>query len=133
MQGFIDRLRKDMSGMTFLILIVIGLAAGFLGGLVGLGGAIILIPAMVMFLAMDQRMAQGTTLAIMLPPIGLFAAFNYYKAGYVNIKYALVIAIVFAVGGYLGSKLALNIPATTLKKIFAVVLVLMAAKMALTK
>lgn len=122
-----------MSGMTFLILIVIGLAAGFLGGLVGLGGAIILIPAMVMFLAMDQRMAQGTTLAIMLPPIGLFAAFNYYKAGYVNIKYALVIAIVFAVGGYLGSKLALNIPATTLKKIFAVVLVLMAAKMALTK
>ena len=133
MQGFIDRLRKDMSGMTFLILIVIGLAAGFLGGLVGLGGAIILIPAMVMFLAMDQRMAQGTTLAIMLPPIGLFAAFNYYKAGYVNLKYALVIAIVFAVGGYLGSKLALNIPATTLKKIFAVVLVLMAAKMALTK
>lgn len=122
-----------MSGMTFLILVVIGLAAGFLGGLVGLGGAIILIPAMVMFLAMDQRMAQGTTIAIMLPPIGLFAAFNYYRAGYVNIKYALIIAAVFMIGGYLGSKLALNIPATTLKKIFAVVLVLMAAKMALTK
>jgi uncharacterized membrane protein YfcA len=122
-----------MSGVTFLILIVIGLAAGFLGGLVGLGGAIILIPAMVMFLAMDQRMAQGTTLAIMLPPIGLFAAFNYYKAGYVNIKYALVIAVVFAVGGYLGSKLALNVPAATLKKVFAVVLVLMAAKMAFTE
>lgn len=119
--------------MTFLILVVIGLAAGFLGGLVGLGGAIILIPAMVMFLAMDQRMAQGTTIAIMLPPIGLFAAFNYYRAGYVNIKYALIIAAVFMIGGYLGSKLALNIPATTLKKIFAVVLVLMAAKMALTK
>lgn len=133
MLGFIDRLRKNMSGMTFLILIVIGLAAGFLGGLVGLGGAIILIPAMVMFLAMDQRMAQGTTLAIMLPPIGLFAAFNYYKAGYVNIKYALVIAVVFALGGYLGSKLALDLPATMLKKIFAVVLVLMAAKMALSK
>ncbi|HZX58922.1 MAG TPA: sulfite exporter TauE/SafE family protein [Mucilaginibacter sp.] len=122
-----------MSGVTFLILAVIGLAAGFLGGMIGLGGAIILIPAMVMFLAMDQRMAQGTTIAIMLPPIGIFAAFNYYKAGYVNIKYALVIAIVFTIGGYLGSKVALNIPVSVLKKIFAVVLVLVAAKMVFTK
>jgi len=122
-----------MSLFTFLILAVIGLAAGFLGGMIGLGGAIILIPALVMFLAMDQRMAQGTTIAIMLPPIGIFAAFNYYKAGYVNIKYALVIAIVFMIGGYLGSKVALNIPVVVLKKVFAVVLVLMAAKMVLTK
>jgi uncharacterized protein len=98
-----------------------------------LGGAIILIPAMVMFLAMDQRTAQGTTIAIMPPPIGFFAAFNYHKAGYVNIKYALVIAIVFMIGGYLGSKVALNIPASALKKIFAVVLVLIAAKMVFTK
>jgi uncharacterized membrane protein YfcA len=122
-----------MSGSTFLILIIIGLAAGFLGGMVGLGGGIILIPALVMFLAMDQRMAQGTSIAIMLPPIGLFAVYNYYKAGYVNIKYALVIAVVFMVGGYLGSKLALNIPASTLKKIFALLLVLVAAKMVFTK
>ena len=124
---------KEMSGTTFLILAIIGLAAGFLGGMIGLGGAIILIPAMVMFLAMDQRTAQGTTIAIMLPPIGFFAAFNYYKAGYVNIKYALVIAIVFMVGGYLGSKLALNIPVSVLKKVFAVVLVLIAAKMVFTE
>jgi uncharacterized protein len=124
---------EDMSGATFLILAVIGLAAGFLGGMIGLGGAIILIPAMVMFLAMDQRTAQGTTIAIMLPPIGFFAAFNYYKAGYVNIKYALVIAVVFMIGGYLGSKVALNVPVTVLKKIFAVVLVLIAAKMVFTK
>jgi uncharacterized membrane protein YfcA len=79
-----------MSVSTFLILVLIGLAAGFLGGMVGLGGGIILIPALMLFLSMDQRMAQGTTIAIMLPPIGFFAAFNYYKAGYVNIKYALV-------------------------------------------
>jgi hypothetical protein len=124
---------KAMSGLTFLILVIIGLAAGFLGGMIGLGGAIILIPALVMFLAMDQRVAQGTTIAIMLPPIGIFAAFNYYKAGYVNIKYALVIAVVFMIGGYLGSKVALNIPVSVLKKIFAVVLVLIAAKMVLTK
>ena len=122
-----------MSGFTFLVLVIIGLAAGFLGGMIGLGGAIILIPALVMFLAMDQRMAQGTTMAIMLPPIGIFAAFNYYKAGYVNIKYALVIAVVFMIGGYLGSKVALNIPVSVLKRIFAVVLVLIAAKMVFTK
>ncbi len=122
-----------MGGSTFLILIVIGLTAGFLGGMVGLGGGIILIPALVVFLAMDQRMAQGTSIAIMLPPIGLFAVYNYYKAGYVNIKYALVIAVVFMVGGYLGSKLALNIPVSTLKKIFALLLIIVAAKMAFTK
>jgi uncharacterized membrane protein YfcA len=122
-----------MSSSTFLILIIIGLAAGFLGGMVGLGGGIILIPALVAFLAMDQRMAQGTSIAIMLPPIGLFAVYNYYKAGYVNVKYALVIAVVFMVGGYLGSKLALNIPVNTLKRLFALLLVLVAAKMVFTK
>ena len=122
-----------MNGTTLFILILIGLVAGFLGGMIGLGGAIILIPALVLFLAMDQRMAQGTTIAIMLPPIGFFAAYNYYKAGYVNVRYALVIALVFMLGGYLGSRLALNIPVATLKKIFAVVLALVAAKMLLTK
>jgi uncharacterized membrane protein YfcA len=122
-----------MSGLTFLILILIGLAAGFRGGMVGLGGGIILIPALMLFLSMDQRMAQGTTIAIMLPPIGFFAAFNYYKAGYVNIKYALIIAIVFMLGGYMGSKLALNLPVPLLKKMFAVLLVIIAAKMIFTK
>jgi uncharacterized membrane protein YfcA len=122
-----------MSGTTLLILIIIGLVAGFLGGMIGLGGAIILIPAMILFLAMDQRMAQGTTIAIMLPPIGLFAAYNYYKAGYVNIKYALIISVVFMLGGYLGSKLALNVPVGVLRKIFAGVLALIAAKMAFVK
>jgi rhodanese-related sulfurtransferase len=125
--------KKTMSGTTFLILIVIGLVAGFLGGMIGLGGAIILIPAMVVFLAMDQRMAQGTTIAIMLPPIGFFAAYNYYKAGFVNVRYALIIAVVFMLGGYLGSRLALNLPLGVLKKIFAVVLALIAAKMVFTK
>ncbi len=122
-----------MSTVTFLILVMIGLVAGFLSGIMGLGGAIILIPALVLFLAMDQRMAQGTTIAIMLPPIGLFAAFNYYRAGYVNVKYALIIAAVFMVGGYLGSKLALNIPVSVLKRAFAVVLALIAVKMAFVK
>ena len=122
-----------MSGMTCLILVIIGLVAGFLSGIMGLGGAIILIPALIFFLSMDQRMAQGTTIAIMLPPIGLFAAYNYYKAGYVNVRYALIIAVVFMLGGYLGSKMALNIPVNVLKRVFAAVLALIAVKMAFLK
>ena len=122
-----------MNGNTLLILIIIGLVAGFLGGMMGLGGAIILIPAMVLFLSMDQRMAQGTTIAIMLPPIGLFAAYNYYRAGYVNVKYALIVAAVFMAGGYLGSKFALSINVNILKRVFAALLALIAAKMAFVK
>jgi hypothetical protein len=118
-----------MSVQTIIILVLIGLLAGTLGGMVGLGGGIIIIPALVMFLAMDQRMAQGTTVAVMLPPIGLLAAFNYYKAGYVNIKYALIIAAAFIIGGYLGSKVALSIPQSAMRKGFAALLVLIAAKM----
>jgi len=125
--------QPDMDLSTFFILILIGLCAGFLGGVLGIGGAIILIPAMVFFLAMDQRMAQGTSLAIMLPPIGMFAVYNYYKAGYVNLKYGLVIAIMFTIGGYLGSKLSLNIPVTILKKIFALLLLAVALKMFFSK
>jgi uncharacterized protein len=82
---------------------------------------------------MDQRMAQGTSIAIMLPPIGFFAVYNYYKAGYVNVKYAVVIAVVFMIGGYLGSKVALNIPVNVMKRLFALLLLLVAAKMFFTK
>jgi uncharacterized membrane protein YfcA len=122
-----------MSWITFFILVGIGLSAGLLGGMVGLGGGIILIPGLVIFLAMDQRTAQGTSLAIMLPPIGLLAAFNYYRQGFVNMKYAIVIALVFMIGSYFGSKIALNVSPATMKKIFPVVLVAVAAKMALGK
>ncbi|MBS1587808.1 MAG: sulfite exporter TauE/SafE family protein [Bacteroidetes bacterium] len=118
-----------MTVQTIIILVLIGLLAGTLGGMVGLGGGIIIIPALVMFLSMDQRMAQGTTVAVMLPPIGLLAAYNYYKAGYVDIKYALIIAAAFIIGGYLGSKFALSIPQTAMRKGFAVLLLLIAAKM----
>jgi uncharacterized membrane protein YfcA len=122
-----------MEFSTFCILMLIGLAAGFLGGMIGLGGGIILIPAMIFLLAMDQRSAQGTSIAVMLPPIGLFAVTNYYKAGYVNLKYAVVIAVLFMVGGYFGSKLALHVPVSLLKRIFAFLLLFIALKMFFTK
>jgi uncharacterized membrane protein YfcA len=81
----------------------------------------------------SQQMAQGTSLAVMLPPIGIFAAYNYWKAGQVNIKFALILALAFIVGSYFGSKFALNLPQTLLKKIFGILLLLVAAKMLFSK
>jgi uncharacterized membrane protein YfcA len=115
-----------MNLLTLIILILIGLAAGAFSGLVGLGGGIIMIPAMVLFLGMSQYMAQGTSLAVMLPPIGILAAYNYWKAGELNLKYALIISVTFVVGSYFGSKFALNIPQDTMRKLFAIFLVVMA-------
>lgn len=118
---------------TVLILALIGLIAGTLGGMVGIGGGLIIVPAMIYFLGADQKIAQGTSIAIMLPPIGLFAAINYYKAGYINVKYAAIIAVTFLLGGYLGSKLAIALPEAVLKKVFAVFLIITAIRMIFAK
>ncbi len=122
-----------METTTALILIVIGLMAGVFGGIFGVGGAIVMIPAMVYFLGVDQHTAQGTSLAVMLPPIGLFAAYNYYKAGQVNIWYAVIIAISFMIGGYFGSKIALNLPENIMKKVFGIFLIIIALRLIFTK
>ncbi len=118
---------------SFLMLLLIGLVAGILGGLLGLGGGIIMIPAMVFLLGFSQHQAIGTSLAVMLPPIGMFAAYNYYKAGNVNLLYALIIAVAFMAGSWLSSKFAVSIPESTLKKIFSILLVLVAVKMFFSK
>ena len=112
-----------------MVLILIGLAAGDLGGMVGLGGGLIIIPALMMVLSLSAKEAQGTSVAVMLPPIGILAAMNYYKAGYVNMKYALIIAVAFILGGWLGSKLAIGLPDAVVKKVFAGVMVITALKM----
>ena len=122
-----------MGTTTVIYLIAIGLMAGIFGGIFGVGGAIVMIPAMVYFLGVDQHTAQGTSLAVMLPPIGLFAAYNYYKADLVNIWYALIIALSFMIGGYFGSKIALSLPEQMMKKVFAVFLILIAAKLIFSK
>jgi hypothetical protein len=122
-----------MNLTTIIILILIGLMAGVFGGLFGVGGAVIMIPALVYFLGVDQHMAQGTSLAVLLPPIGIFAAYNYYKEGQVNIWFAVIIAISFMIGGYFGSKIALSLPEQLMKKIFAVFLILIALKLIFTK
>jgi uncharacterized membrane protein YfcA len=118
-----------MTASTVLILIAIGLFAGVFSGMIGLGGGLIIIPALIYLLHLDQHSAQGTSLAIMLPPIGLLAAINYYRAGALNIKYAAIIALAFFLGGWFGSKLAVNIPADMLRKVFAFSLLIVAIRM----
>ena len=122
-----------MDAYTLFLLVLIGFMAGILGGLLGLGGGIIIIPALVFLLGFTQHQSIGTSVAVMLPPIGIFAAFNYYKAGYVNLKYALIIAVAFMAGSWLSSKLAINMSESTLKKIFSFLLLIMAVKMFFSK
>ena len=122
-----------MTTSALLIIIGIGITAGIMAGMLGIGGAIIMIPALVYFMGVSQQTAQGTSLAVMLPPIGIIAAYNYYKAGQVNIKFALILAAAFLIGSYFGSKFALNLPQPVLKKIFGILLILVAAKMLFSK
>ena len=125
--------QMKMSISMLLILIVIGIITGITAGMLGIGGAIIMIPALVFFMGFSQQGAQGTSLAVMLPPVGILAAYNYYKAGQVDIKFALILAGTFLVGSYFGSKFALTLPQATLKKVFGVVMLLVAAKMLFSK
>ena len=122
-----------MSVTTLLILILIGLLTGALAGMLGIGGAIIMVPALVFIMGFSQHLAQGTSLAVMLPPIGIIAAYNYFKAGQVNLKFAVILAIAFVVGSYFGSKFALTLPQPVLKKIFGALLLLVAIRMLFAK
>jgi len=122
-----------MSVSMLILLLAIGVVTGVMAGMLGIGGAIIMVPALVFIMGFSQQMAQGTSLAVMLPPIGIIAAYNYWKAGQVNLKFALILAVAFLIGSYFGSKLALNLPQPLLKKIFGVLLLLVAAKMLLSK
>jgi hypothetical protein len=118
-----------MATTTLVILIILGIITGFLAGMLGIGGGLIVIPALVMIMGMSQQAAQGTSLAMMLPPIGIIAAYNYYKAGHVDIKIALILAVMFIIGSYFGSKIAVKLSQELLKKIFGVFLLLVAIKM----
>jgi len=118
-----------MTITTLIFLMLIGLAAGILSGFAGVGGGVIIIPALVFLLGMTQFEAQGTSLAMMIPPIGMMAAFNYYKQGYINWKYAAILAVFFFVGGYIGSKMALTIPQNIVKKGFAIFIIIVGVRM----
>ena len=112
-----------------LILLVLGLVAGVLSGMVGVGGGIILVPALVYFLGFSQHSAQGTVLFMFLIPIGILGAYNYWQSGHVDWKVAGIMAVTFVVGSYFGSKTAIAIDQTTLKRIFGAIIFLLSLKM----
>ncbi len=118
-----------MSMQTVLLLLLVGLVSGALSGLIGVGGGIIIVPALILILGYSQQEAQGTSLGLLLLPVGLLAVWNYYKKGFIDIKVVLIMSIAFIIGGWLGSQLALSISQAALKRVFAVILVVVAAKM----
>jgi uncharacterized membrane protein YfcA len=120
---------KKMDTTLIITILIIGLCAGVLSGMVGVGGGIIIVPALVFFLGFSQHMAQGTSLGLLLLPAGILAVLNYYKAGQVDVKVVGLLAISFIAGGYLGSKWSLSLPQDTVKKIFAIFLFYTAFKM----
>jgi uncharacterized protein len=119
--------------MSILILLLLGLVAGYLSGLVGIGGGIIIVPILVYFFSFSQHKAQGTTLFLFMIPVGFLAVYNYYQKDQVDYKTALIMAITFIVGSYFGSKTALAIDTALVKKIFGAVIFVISIKMMLGK
>jgi len=114
---------------NIILYLLLGLLAGVLSGLIGIGGGILIVPALVLLFGLTQHQAQGTTLALLVPPIGILAAYEYYRHGYVNVKIAAFVCLGFVLGGLLGAKFATGISDTTLERIFGVVLLIISLKM----
>ena len=122
-----------MTITQLILLAIISLMAGFFSGTFGVGGAIIVIPALIFFLGFSQHQAQGTTLAMLVPPIGILAAWTYYQKGFVDIKVAAFIAAGFFIGSAVGARYAVGLSSETLGKVFGVALVLIGLKMIVGK
>jgi uncharacterized protein len=129
---FIFRLTWIFNPMSFsqiILLLIIGFFAGFVSGSMGVGGGIVIVPALVFLLGFSQHESQGTSLGVLVFPVVFLGAYQYYKHGYVNIKLVLILAVAFVVGGYLGSKLAIHLPDRILRKIFGGLVLLASLKM----
>jgi len=113
---------------TIFGIILIGVCAGVLSSMVGIGGGVVIVPALVLLLGMSQHTAQGTTLAMLSFPVSLVAAFTYYKKGMVDWRTAMILCLGFVVGGYFGSKFAVNLSPVVIKKVFAVIMIGIAVK-----
>jgi hypothetical protein len=120
---------KNMDIQTILIIILVGIAAGMLSGLVGVGGGIVIVPALVYFIGFSQKTAQGTSLGLILLPVGILGVLQYYKQGHVDFKIVGILAIGFLAGSFFGSKIALSLSQENVKKIFAVFMIIIAVKM----
>jgi uncharacterized protein len=120
-----------MTTSVVLILLATGLAAGLVSGTLGVGGAIVMIPMMTFFLGMSQQQSQGTSLVIMSFPVFILSAWNYYRHGQANVKFALIVVLAFVVGSYIGSSISVYLPEKVLKKLFGFFLLFIGARMIL--
>ena len=113
---------------SLLTLLLIGVAAGVLSGFIGIGGGLLIVPALMYFMGLSQMAAQGTSLALMLPPIGALAVMNYWKAGEVDIRAAAIMVVAFVAGGYFGSRLSLAMDPLKVRLAFGIVMLLVALR-----
>lgn len=118
-----------MDIQQILLLCLVGLLAGFIAGGMGVGGGIIIVPALVLLFGFTQHQAQGTSLAVLLPPISILAVIKYHQNGYIDYKFAAILAVTFFLGSYLGGVSAIHLPAKTLTKIFGVLMLIAGIKM----
>src|SRR5665648_335562 len=109
--------RRIRNMMNIILYLLLGLSAGVLSGLIGIGGGTIIVPALIYLFGLTQHQAQGTTLALLIPPIGLLAAWTYYKNGYVNLTIAVFICLGFFIGGLVGAKVAVGLSNEILREI----------------
>lgn len=119
---------KNMAITTILGLIAVGIFAGVLSSMVGIGGGVVIVPCLVLFFGFNQHLAQGTTLAMLAIPVSAAAAWSYYQKGMLDWKVALIIACGFVIGGYFGGRVAVNLPTITIKRIFAIIMIVLAVK-----
>ncbi|MGO9144778.1 MAG: TSUP family transporter [Desulfomonilia bacterium] len=119
--------------MYTILLFLLGITAGSLSGLIGIGGGVIIVPVLIFLFGLSQHQAQGTTLALLVPPIGILGAWVYYKQGYVDLRIAAVICIGFFLGSMFGAKLATSLSNILLQRIFGIALLLISLKMIFVK
>jgi uncharacterized protein len=119
----------ELTAANIIGLIILGICAGILSSMVGIGGGIVIVPVLVMAFGLSQHSAQGTTLAMLSFPVALIGAVNYYKKGFVDWRFALILAVGFVIGGYIGSKIALDMPEKSVKRFFACLMLVVAFKM----
>lgn len=124
-----NKIKMDIQ--TLIILMLVGLLAGMLSGLVGIGGGIIIVPALVYLAGFSQFTAQGTSLALLMFPVGVLGVIQYYRQGHVNFSVVGILAAGFVAGSFLGSKISLSLNQETIRKIFALLLLILGAKMLL--
>lgn len=132
-QDFITVKRRGAKVTNIFLYLLLGLAAGVISGLIGIGGGTIIVPVLVFLFGLSQHEAQGTTLALLVPPIGFLAAWTYYKEGYVDLRIASLICLGFFFGGLLGAKLATRLSSIVLERVFGIALFLISLKMIFSK